>query len=51
MTFTFSWVATIYAFLPAFLPNFEVKEFVFLGFVSAGGWSLFRTQKRNENEP
>jgi hypothetical protein len=48
MTFTSFWVATVYAFLPAFI-DFEVKEFVFLGFVGAGGWSLLRTQKVNEN--
>ncbi len=49
MTFASFWVATIYAFLPLFNPNFEVKEFVFIGFISAGGWSLYRTQKTNEN--
>jgi hypothetical protein len=48
MTFSSFWVATVYAFLPAFI-DFEVKEFVFLGFVGAGGWSLLRTQKVNEN--
>ena len=48
MTFSSFWVATVYAFLPAFM-DFEVKEFVFLGFVGAGGWSLLRTQKVNEN--
>jgi hypothetical protein len=49
MTFTSFWIATVYAFLPLFKPNFEVKEFVFLGFIGAGGWSLLRTQKQNEN--
>lgn len=49
MTFTSFWVATIYGFLPLFIPTFEVKEFVFLGFLGVGGWSLFRTQKLNEN--
>jgi len=49
MTFTSFWVATIYAFMPLFVSDFEVKEFVFLGFVGAGGWSLLRTQKQNEN--
>lgn len=48
-TFTCFWVATIYAFIPTILPNFDVKEFVFLGFIGAGGWSLLRTQKVNEN--
>lgn len=49
MTFSAFWVATIYAFLPLVVPNFEVKEFVFLGFIGAGGWSIYRTQKTNEN--
>lgn len=49
MTFTSFWVATFYAFVPLFIPDFEVKEFVFIGFISAGGWSLYRTQKTNEN--
>lgn len=49
MTFTSFWVATIYAFMPLFVPNFDVKEFVFIGFIGAGGWSLLRTQKQNEN--
>jgi len=49
MTFTSFWVATIYAFLPLFVADFDVKEFVFLGFIGAGGWSLLRTQKQNEN--
>ena len=29
--------------------GFDVKEFVFIGFLTAGGFSLFRTQKQNEN--
>ncbi len=49
MTFTAFFVATIYAFIPLFKENFDVKEFVFLGFMGAGGWSLLRTQKINEN--
>lgn len=49
MTFSSFIVATIYAFLPLIQPNFEVKEFVFLGFIGAGGFSLYRTQKTNEN--
>ena len=49
MTFSSFIVATVYAFTPTFLPTFEVKEFVFLGFIGAGGFSLFRTQKQNEN--
>ncbi len=48
MTFTSFWIATIYAFLPLFT-DFEVKEFVFIGFLGAGGFSLYRTQKNNEN--
>jgi hypothetical protein len=49
MTFTSFWIATIYAFLPLFKEGFDVKEFVFIGFIGAGGWSLLRTQKVNEN--
>ena len=45
MTFSAFWVATVYAFLPLFMPTFDVKEFVFLGFLGAGGFSLFRTQQ------
>jgi hypothetical protein len=49
MTFSSFFVATIYAFLPLFKENFDVKEFVFIGFLSVGGFSLYRTQKPNEN--
>ena len=49
MTFSSFFIATIYAFVPVWIPDFEVKEFVFIGFLGAGGWSLFRTQKTNEN--
>ena len=49
MTFSSFFIATIYAFIPIWIPDFEVKEFVFIGFLGAGGWSLFRTQKINEN--
>lgn len=48
-TFSAFLIATVYAFVPIWLPDFEVKEFVFIGFLGAGGWSLFRTQKPNEN--
>jgi hypothetical protein len=49
MTFSSFFIATIYAFMPLVNNKFEVKEFVFLGFLGAGGFSLFRTQKQNEN--
>lgn len=49
MTFSSFFIASIYAFMPMFDNKFEVKEFVFLGFLGAGGFSLFRTQKQNEN--
>ena len=49
MTFSSFFVATIYAFMPMIDSKFDVKEFVFLGFLGAGGFSLFRTQKTNEN--
>lgn len=51
MTFSSFFIATIYAFLPMLQIGFDVKEFVFLGFLGAGGFSLFRTQKTNENLP
>lgn len=50
MTFMSFIVATIYAFSPFILSDFEVKEFVFLGFLGTGGFSLYRTQKTNENQ-
>ena len=49
MTFSSFFVATIYAFIPIFVKGFEVHEFVFLGFMASGGFSLYRTQKVNEN--
>lgn len=49
MTFASFLIATIYAFLPLVSGNFDVKEFVFLGFIGAGGFSLYRTQKVNDN--
>jgi hypothetical protein len=49
LTLSSFFVSTIYAFIPIFLPNFEVKEFIFLGFLGVGGFSIYRTQKTNEN--
>jgi hypothetical protein len=49
MTFSSFFIATIYAFMPFVDNKFDVKEFVFLGFLASGGFSLFRTQKQNEN--
>jgi hypothetical protein len=49
MTFSTFFIASVYAFLPIFDKTFDVKEFVFLGFLGAGGFSLFRTQKPNQN--
>jgi hypothetical protein len=49
LTFSSFFIASIYAFLPLVDSKFDVKEFVFLGFLGAGGFSLFRTQKVNEN--
>jgi len=51
MAFTSFWVATAYAFTPAFVIGFDVKEFVFLGFIGGGAYAIFRAQKVNENEP
>ena len=49
MTFSSFFIASIYAFLPLVDNKFDVKEFVFLGFLGAGGFSLFQTRKQNEN--
>lgn len=49
LTFSSFFVASIYAFLPLIVSTFEVKEFVFLGFLGVGGFSIYRTQKPNEN--
>jgi len=43
-------VATIYAFMPLIVKAFDVKEFVFAGFLAIGGFTIFRIQKTNENE-
>ena len=51
MAFTSFWVATIYAFIPAFVIGFDVKEFVFLGFIGGGAYAIFRAQKPNESNP
>ena len=51
MAFSSFWVATIYAFIPAFVVGFDVKEFVFLGFIGGGAYAIFRAQKPNENNP
>ena len=49
MTFCSFFSALFYAFTPVFYPTFDVKEFVFLGFLAVGGFSIYRQQKRNEN--
>lgn len=43
--------ACTYAFMPLFKDGFDVKEFVFLGFLGIGGFTIFRNQMRNQNEP
>lgn len=49
MTFCSFFSALFYAFTPIVYPTFDVKEFVFLGFLAVGGFSIYRQQKRNEN--
>jgi hypothetical protein len=49
LTYISTAVAITYAFIPIFVKEFDVKEFVFLGFLGMGSFSLFRTQKPNEN--
>lgn len=50
LTFSSFFIATIYAFMPLIYKSFNVHEFVFLGFLGVGGFSVYRTQKTNENE-
>jgi len=38
--FSAFWVATAYAFMPAFVPEFTVHEFVFWGFITFSGTAL-----------
>jgi len=47
MSFLSFFVATVYAFAPMFSSDFEVKEFVFLGFLGIGGFTIYRTQRPN----
>lgn len=49
MTFSSFFSAFFYAFTPLYHKDFDVKEFVFLGFLAVGGFSIYRTQKPNEN--
>lgn len=49
MTFCSFFSAFLYAFTPLVYSTFDVKEFVFLGFLAVGGFSIYRQQKRNEN--
>jgi hypothetical protein len=49
LTFSSFFIASVYAFMPLVDDKFDVKEFVFLGFLGAGGFSLFQTRKQNDN--
>ena len=49
LTFSSFFIARLYAFMSIFQSGFDVKEFVFLGFLGVGGFSIYRTQKLNEN--
>ena len=51
MAFSSFWVAVVYAFIPTVVVGFDVKEFVFLGFIGGGAYAIFRAQKPNENNP
>jgi len=48
------WAAVIYAFTPAFVKDFEVKEFVFWGFITFAGASIgmrvLNKKEKNEDE-
>lgn len=50
LTYVSFLTATIYAFLPLVAKEFVVNEFVFVGFLGIGGFTIFRTQKVNQNE-
>lgn len=50
MTFTSFYIAVVYAFIPVLISTFDVKEFVFLGMLGAGGFSLYRTQKEIKSD-
>jgi hypothetical protein len=45
-TFTSFYVAALYAFMPALMPTFQVNEVIFLGFLTAGGYAIYQTQKQ-----
>lgn len=49
LTFSAFWVAVLYAFIPLAFPKFPVNDIIFTGFIGFGGWSVLRTQKKNEN--
>jgi hypothetical protein len=45
MTFSGFFFGVIYAFLPIFLPEFDVKDFVFIAFLGLAGGSSFLSLK------
>ena len=45
----YAFISVIYPFIPMFIDNFDVKEFVFLGFLGAGGFALYATLQKNKN--
>lgn len=49
MTFCSFFSALFYAFTPLVYTTFDVKEFVFLGFLASGGFSIYRTEKAKQN--
>lgn len=49
LTFSSFYIAVIYAFTPIIISDFEIYEFVFLGLLGVGGFSLFRIQKSENN--
>ena len=42
-------ISIIYAFIPFVNETFEVKEFVFLGFLAISGYNINQSLRANEN--
>ncbi len=45
MTFSGFFAGVIYAFIPIFIPEFDVKDFVFIAFLGLAGGSSFLSLK------
>lgn len=45
MTFSGFFFGVVYAFIPIFIPSFDVKDFVFIAFLGLAGGSSFLSLK------